>query len=191
MSDPGPLSMSFRPGEDVFWWKRLSTQIEVPVRAKVVGIGPKLVTIAVEGGEQAGPEHRRVRPERMQPAGGHFIRARGPVVWSPFDPAAAWGTCTLYLEIGEELWPVRQVRVFENGEMLSYDCAHWVDGFGMLYGCRRRRPGASGGPGEEIGAEEFERVWATARRSATWPRQVVTAQMDQAGRSPVWMVTRG
>ena len=103
----------------------------------------------------------------------------------------AWGPCSVFFEIGEELWPVRQVEVFENGEMLSYDCAHWVDGFGMLYCCRRRRPGASGGPGDEIGAEEFERVWATARRSATWPRQVATAQMDQAGPTPVWMVAQG
>jgi len=182
--------MCFRPGDEVFWWKRVSPQVEVPVRAKVVGIGPKLVTIAVEGAEEARPRHRRVRPDRLQPAGGHFVRARG-LVRSPFDPRAAWGPCTVYFEIGEDLWPVRQAEVFENGEMLSYDCAHWWDGYGMLSDCRRRRPGASGGSGEEIGAEEFERVWATARRSATWPRQVSTAQMDQAGPTPVWMVIRG
>jgi hypothetical protein len=182
--------MSVRPGEHVFWWKRVSAQVEVPVRAKVVEIGPKLVTIAVEGTEDTRPQHRRVRPDRLQPTGGHFIRARGSVR-SPFDPTAAWGPWTVYLEIGEELWPVREVEVFDNGEMLSYDCAHWVDGFGMLNCGRHRRPGASGGLGDEIGAEEFERVWATARRSATWPRQVAAARMDQMGRTPVWMVTQG
>jgi hypothetical protein len=72
----------------------------------------------------------------------------------------AWGTSTYFLEIGHDLYPVRQIEVYENGNVLFYDGNHFLDDYGML--CDK--------PIEErdiqefgITRAEFEQVWNTKR----------------------------
>ena len=182
----------FRLGDHVFWWKRTSREVEYPYRAEVVKIGPKRVTITVEDPDDAGDRFiRHVAADRLQAIGGYFEKAvgQGPEI---LEPMASWGRSIRYLEIGEDLWIVRQVDVFENGNMLSYDRAHWIDDFGMLGEARinRNRKRGPCGRSEEIDAVEFGRVWTAARASPMWPQQVATARMARMGAVPIWLTVR-
>jgi hypothetical protein len=187
------VTTSFRPGDQVSWWKRISQDGEHPYRAEVLKVGAKRVTIAVEDPD-GGPARfiRHVTADSLQPVGAYHGKATAQ---SPriAGPAAAWGRFTRYLEIGEDLRAVRQVDVFENGNMLSYDRGHWVDAFGMLAEGRinRNRRQWLWGQFEEIDARAFERVWVAARASRTWHQQVETAQMARMGAVPVWFTIRG
>ncbi|AFZ23484.1 hypothetical protein Cylst_1182 [Cylindrospermum stagnale PCC 7417] len=70
----------------------------------------------------------------------------------------AWGTSTYFMEIGIDLYANRQLEVYENGNVLSYDGSHHADNFGRL--CDQRL-----GDGDiqefEISKAEFEQVWQT------------------------------
>jgi hypothetical protein len=183
----------FQPGDRVFWWKRITRAVEYPYRAEVVAVGPKRVTIAVEDADDATDRFtRHVGAESLQPVAGYYAKAieQGPAI---LGPAASWGRFTLYLEIGEDLCSVRQVHVFENGNMLCYDRIHWVDDFGMLGDAKinRNRMNGPWGKSAEIKSAEFERVWTAARASPMWQQQVVTAQMGRMGAVPVWFTIKG
>lgn len=69
-----------------------------------------------------------------------------------------WGTSTYFMEIGLDLYADRQLEVYENGNVLSYDGSHVTDDFGRL--CDQRL-----GHGDiqefEISKAEFEQVWQT------------------------------
>jgi hypothetical protein len=184
---------ALRPGSQVFWWKRITRAIEFPYRAEVVAVGPKRVTIRVEDPDDADDRFiRHVAVESLQAIAQYHAKAvgQGPAI---LEPAAAWGQFTRYREVGEDLRPVRQVDVFENGNLLSYDRTHWVDDFGMLGDARinRNRKQGPWGKSEEIAPAEFARVWTAARASPMWPRQVVGAQMEQMGAVPIWFTVRG
>jgi hypothetical protein len=43
-----------------------------------------------------------------------------------------WGASTWYFETGEDMWPVRQIEVYVNGNVLHYDRHHAEDEFGGL-----------------------------------------------------------
>ena len=43
-----------------------------------------------------------------------------------------WGGFVRYIEIGDDLFPNRQVDEYENGYLTSYDRDHWEDQFGTL-----------------------------------------------------------
>lgn len=70
----------------------------------------------------------------------------------------AWGTSTYFLEVGHDLCAIRQIEVYENGNVLFYDDSHFSDNHGML--CDKPL-------GEEdlrefgITKDEFEEVWRT------------------------------
>jgi hypothetical protein len=186
------MSHHFRPGDLVYWWKRITREGEHPCRAEVVAIGSKRIKIAVkdpDGGSE--PVIRHVAADCLQPVGIYHEKARcqGPEL---LEPAASWGRYTCYAEIGEDLRLVRQVNVYENGSMLSYDRRHWVDEFGMLGDARinRNRKQGRWGQSEEITAAEFESVWKAARRSPVWKRQQATAKMSQWGAVPMWFTSK-
>ena len=84
-------------------------------------------------------------------------------------------------------------RVFDNGNIMSYDRVHWVDDFGMLGGAKFNRNCKRGkwGHSEEIDAAEFEHMWTAARTSATWPEQVKTANMEWMGAEPLFHKSSG
>jgi hypothetical protein len=183
----------FRPGSQVYWWKRITPALEFPYHAEVVSLCPKRITISVQGPDD--PDDcfiRHVAAEKLQPVGAYHVKAadQGPAILAP---AANWGQFTVYLDIGEDLRALRQVNVFENGNTLCYDRVHWVDDFGMLGDARinRNRTRGPWGESEEIGTTEFERVWNTARASSIWPQQSATAQMAQMGAVPIWLTIKG
>jgi hypothetical protein len=189
----------FCPGDSVYWWKRHNTNIEYPFRAMVVSMHAKRVTIEVEdldGGTDRIVRH--VAAERLQPIAVFYSKAmhRFPAT---LEPAASWGRFTLYLEVGEDLRTLRNVHVFENGRMLSYDRNHWVDDFGMLGDGKINRKRKQGPwqssetwwSSEEIKPEEFERIWEAARSCPTWREQVATAQMGKLGEIPIWFTIKG
>jgi hypothetical protein len=91
------------------------------------------------------------------------------------SPASSWGGLTRYLEVADDQFAARQVEVFDNGNVLRYDRAHWCDAFGPLLGRRfsRKPKWAASFPGSvAIEAAEFERVWQVAQRSTQWGQQV-------------------
>jgi hypothetical protein len=184
---------SFRPGDRVFWWKWITRVVEFPYRAEILTVGTKRITIRVEdpdGGAQRIIRH--VLAGSLQPVAVYYEKAadQGPAA---LEPAATWGEFARYLQIGEDVRPVRQVDVFENGNMLSYDRVHWVDAFGMLGDAQINRNHKDGpwGQSQEIEAADFERVWSVARASPIRRQQVVTAQMGQLGAVPLWLTIRG
>jgi hypothetical protein len=183
---------AFQAGDQVFWWKRITLALEYPYRAEVVSVGPKRVTITVQDPGSDDGFIRHVAAEFLQPVAGYFGKAvaQGPAM---LEPAHSWGKFTCYAEIGEDLRSVREVRVFENGNMLSYDRTHWVDDFGELGGARinRNRKHGPWGQSEEIDTAEFERAWNVARMSPLWDQQVAKAQMDRMGAVPIWLTIRG
>jgi hypothetical protein len=182
----------FSPGMQVFWWKRITRMVEYPYRAEVVSVGSKRVTISVEDPEDGDRFIRHVAPQALQPVAGYFEKAVNQVP-AIVDPVKGWGKFTRYLEIGNDLWPVRQVDVFENANMLSYHRTHWVDEFGMLGDARinRNRKHGPWGHSQEINAAEFEGVWTAARISLIWPQQVATAKMAKLGAVPIWLTVQG
>jgi hypothetical protein len=69
---------AFRLGDQVFWWKRITRDIEYPYRALVVTLGPKRVTIAVEDPDDAGEWFiRHAAAERLQAVAGDYEKAVG------------------------------------------------------------------------------------------------------------------
>lgn len=74
------------------------------------------------------------------------------------DDFGAWG-CSLWLfETDEELWPMRQIEVYEGGQVLFYDREHPDDKYGGL--------GEAALDPEEfdelrITSEEFEHAWSS------------------------------
>ncbi len=103
--------------------------------------------------------------------------------------ASEWGEFVRYMEVADNQYAVRQIEVFDNGNVLRYDRAHWCDDFGQLLGLRFSRkpkwavffPGA-----ESICAAEFERVWRRARHSALWEEQLARSRAEQWGSVPPW-----
>jgi hypothetical protein len=68
----------------------------------------------------------------------------------------AWGTSTYFIEVGSDFYPLRQIEVYENGNVLFYDSSHFEDDYGML--CDKK---FEEGDIEEfkISRAEFEQVW--------------------------------
>jgi hypothetical protein len=183
----------FRPGDQVFWWKRITGDVEYPYRADVVAVGAKRITVMVEDPDDAGGRFlRHVAKERLQPVARYYGKAleQGPAIR---EPAASWGRFTRYLEICEDLRPARHVDVYEDGHILSYDRVHWIDEFGMLGAAKINRNRKKGlwGQSEEIEPAEFERIWSAARASPMWSQQVATAKMGRMGAVPVWLTIKG
>ena len=69
-----------------------------------------------------------------------------------------WGTSTYFMEIGNDLYPLRQIEVYENGNVLFYDHNHIWDNYGML--CDKRID-LLDIQEFEITQAEFEQVWQT------------------------------
>ncbi len=43
-----------------------------------------------------------------------------------------WGTATYYFEVGSDGYPIHQIQIYENGNVLSYDRNHLDDLYGGL-----------------------------------------------------------
>ncbi|BAY10693.1 hypothetical protein [Calothrix sp. NIES-2098] len=67
-----------------------------------------------------------------------------------------WGTSTYLMEVGHDLYALRQIEIYENGNILFYDSSHLADNYGML--CDKQF-------NEEdlqefaINKAEFEEIW--------------------------------
>jgi hypothetical protein len=69
-----------------------------------------------------------------------------------------WGTSTYFLEVGDDLCALRQIEVYENGNVLFYDTSHLADDHGML--CDQPL-GENDLQEFGITKAEFEQVWHT------------------------------
>ena len=77
------------------------------------------------------------------------------------QPTREWGHSTWYFEVDSEFFPVRQVILFENGNLLRYDQKHLHDRYGGL-------ADQALDPLEfepfGITSEEFELVWDASNK---------------------------
>jgi hypothetical protein len=183
---------AFETGDEVYWWKQVTRSIKYPYRAQVLSVGDKKIKINVHDvSDEELQVVRHVAAESLQIRETFYSKApkQRPAI---LEPASLWGQRTIYLEVGEDLYIEREVEVFDNGNMLSYDRVHWVDAFGSIGGAQINRNQRSGpwGSCEEIDATEFERVWKSARESIMWPQQQATAQMDERGLVPIWLTVK-
>lgn len=77
------------------------------------------------------------------------------------DAYEAWGTSVWYFELDDERYPVRQIEIYESGDVLTYDQTHLDDEYGGL--------GEAALDGEEewkpfeIAEHEFDSAWRSAK----------------------------
>ena len=98
--------------------------------------------------------------------------------------AVEWGEFSSYVEVGDDQYAIRQVELFDNGNVLRYDREHWCDDYAMMAALKfSRKPkwsvyflGA-----ELINPPEFEKVWRIAERSELWAQQVKRSRVKQWG----------
>jgi hypothetical protein len=69
-----------------------------------------------------------------------------------------WGHSLWYFETDNEGWPVRQVEVYDGGQVLRYGPRHGEDHYGGLGQVSLYGSGEDWGS-LEITSAEFERVW--------------------------------
>ncbi len=94
--------------------------------------------------------------------------------------AQGWGEISRYVEVGDDQLAVRQVDVFENGNVLRYDRGHERDEYGRLLGLKfsRKPKWAKFFPdATPISEDDFERVWRSAEPSVNRQVQVASRRM--------------
>lgn len=108
------------------------------------------------------------------------------------EPFTTWGAFTRYMEIGDDLYPVRHVDVFANGYSLRYDRTHWFDELGMLADMRydEKKWKKWWGPSEGTSAQEFEAIWQAAESSPLRSMQIDGELMSEYGNVPIWISRR-
>jgi hypothetical protein len=79
----------------------------------------------------------------------HWEESRG-------DNYDHWGPATYFFEADEQGVVLRQVEVYEAGQILRYDGRHWRDDFGML---ADQQLDLDEFRAFETSKEEFDRVW--------------------------------
>jgi hypothetical protein len=72
-----------------------------------------------------------------------------------------WGFSNWYLETDQELYPLRQIVVYDNGSVLKYDENHFIDEFGMLPDQSVTEEELKESNTLEISKDEFEDKWLT------------------------------
>jgi hypothetical protein len=80
------------------------------------------------------------------------------------DEYDSWGCSVYYFEVDEQLVPVKQMEIYENGNILKYDRAHIEDQYGDLSQCPLELQGEEGFEPFEITGEEFVRAWGAAKQ---------------------------
>lgn len=78
-----------------------------------------------------------------------------------------WGPSTEYIEVDADGWATRQIEIFDNGQSLKYNRAHWIDYHGELFDlplpdCRVA--------GSRCAADEFTRAWTSVPDPSSWER---------------------
>lgn len=99
--------------------------------------------------------------------------------------SSEWGRPVCYVEVADDQQAARQVEIFDNGNVLTYDRTHWCDDFGQLLGLKFSRklkwrvffPDA-----ELIDLAEFERVWSAARQAPLRKEQLARSRLEEWGR---------
>tara|TARA_R110000744_G_scaffold38995_1_gene88881 strand:- start:82 stop:357 length:276 start_codon:yes stop_codon:yes gene_type:complete len=72
------------------------------------------------------------------------------------DEYDSWGTSIWFLELDEENNPIRQIEVYQNGNILKYDSIKMTDDFGMLGDQAKQIEEMNG---IELSQSEFESQW--------------------------------
>tara|TARA_R110002167_G_C12662194_1_gene650031 strand:+ start:1766 stop:2041 length:276 start_codon:yes stop_codon:yes gene_type:complete len=72
------------------------------------------------------------------------------------DEYDSWGTSIWFLELDEENNPIRQIEVYQNGNILKYDSIKMTDDFGMLGDQAIQIEEMNG---IELSQSEFESQW--------------------------------
>jgi hypothetical protein len=112
-----------------------------------------------------------------------YFKAPGRSIRNDFL-AWDWGEFVRYVEVADDQRAARQVEVFDNGNILRYDWAHWCDDFAMLVRLKfsRKSKWAVFFPGaEEIPATEFAKVWRAAQQSELSEQQVRRSRLPEWG----------
>jgi hypothetical protein len=83
----------------------------------------------------------------------HWNESRG-------DEFSNWGNSIWLVEVGDDNYAVRQMEIYENGNILKYDSNHFEDNFGFL-GDQKIENDEN--ELEEISFTEFEKIWKQSK----------------------------
>ncbi len=76
------------------------------------------------------------------------------------DEFEGWGFSTQYSETDEELFPIRQIEIYDNGIALKYDNEHLEDRF--KFSADKSIEDVLENPNNaEISKEDFENLWTS------------------------------
>lgn len=76
------------------------------------------------------------------------------------DEFDGWGFSNWFVEVDEEMFPVRQIESYDNGNILKYDTQHLSDEFGFLADQAVEEPRDDDEiKVSEITQKEFEGIW--------------------------------
>jgi hypothetical protein len=96
------------------------------------------------------------------------------------EACASWGGYQYFIEVDDQ-YVTRQVKCYENGNVLRYDRNHWCDDFGYMFVGKFSRKEKAGRGMVALTAAEFEKVWVSALASPLWEEQRARSRQDEWG----------
>lgn len=184
------------PGAQIWWWRKVTSTIDMPYRGEVLAATNARITVSVE--DPAADNARVVRhvtPGRLQPVGGYCVKITNER-HSPASKLYDWGPFTSFVDVADDLRSNRNINLFADGRALRYDRTHWCDDFGMLGDARLKRYLTTPWPlpGQElheIPQSEFDALWEQTAAGELWQHQLGTSRSAQMGDTPLWLRRRG
>jgi hypothetical protein len=158
----------YSSGQRVVWWRGPTRGRLTAVHCLVTYSKADKIQVSLNDGGK-----RWVPVSRVQPIQKWYTSSILPDYLMVNPSTNQWGRCTIFTEIGEDLFATRCVYQFEDQHWLRYDRSHWIDELGQLGTlafCRFRW--SEIWEDAKITATDFEQAWNEAKKSDDFALQL-------------------